>query len=188
MIARSGGRSFRPRRSRSSARDSVELPARFATSRAATAAAAPTPAAAATARLGPRFVHGDPASIELGFVQLLDGALGRLVGLHLDEGEAARSSCHLIADDIDRVHRADALEQLLKPPLLGVERKVPYKQFATHLHSCPAWALDRFSAWSREGIEDGLGQLATTVQRNSATLTVYAQSSAALQPLKSRLG
>jgi hypothetical protein len=113
---------------RASMNDPEGLPARFATAR--------TLAAAATGpgkfRLGPRFVDDDGAPAEFGPIEPLNGRLGILFRLHLDEREPARTPGRHVPHDAHRLDGARLLEQVLELALAGAEREVTDEQFPTH--------------------------------------------------------
>jgi hypothetical protein len=123
------------------------LPARFAlrtpaaAAGTASAAARTTSAAAATAArdLGPRLIYGDFTTVEIGVVQALNRCLRELIGLHFNKRETAGTTGHLIADNVDGIHWADRREQFFETALVSAERKVSYKQFASHFFSRPEW-------------------------------------------------
>jgi hypothetical protein len=111
----------------------------------ATAAAAPAPIAAiATAattpakfRLGPRFVHDQGASAHVCSVELLDGRLCILFGLHFNEREAARAARGVVAHDAHRFNGARLPEQILELVLPSAEWEIPNEQLPTHVSLLP---------------------------------------------------
>jgi hypothetical protein len=82
-----------------------------ATTAVATATASAA-AAATTAILS--FLHGDLTSLDVAAVDLFDRLAGLILGRHLDEAEAARTSRFAIRDDLRVRHGADAAEQVAK--------------------------------------------------------------------------
>jgi hypothetical protein len=131
-----------------------ELPARFPTTAAGTAAAATaavstatatattaasteatatTTTEAATSGLGSRFVDGEGAAAELRLVQFIDGALGVVVARHLDEREATCTAGRHVAHDPDGIHWADFPEHLFELGFSRFVREVTHKQPATHV-------------------------------------------------------
>jgi hypothetical protein len=106
---------------------------------AATAAAVAPIASAATApaefRLRPRFVHDERASAHVCSVELLDGRLCILFGLHFNEREAARTARGVVAHDAHRLNGARLPEQILELVLPSREWEISNEQLPTHVHS-----------------------------------------------------
>jgi hypothetical protein len=127
------------------------LPARLATSAAATpataAAAATGPAtaaapakAAATARrrrLGPGLVDRQGTPAELRLVQFVDCLLGIVRVGHFDKRKATRTPRGHVAHDPDRVHRADPPEELFELGLAHLVWQVSNEQPTTHVTDFP---------------------------------------------------
>lgn len=96
-----------------------------------TTAAAEAAAAAVLARL--RLVHLQRTAVEVGAVHRLDGVLSILVGRHLDEGEAARTTGVPVEHDLDLRHLAAiTTERCAQRVLGGLKGKVANVQSRTH--------------------------------------------------------
>jgi hypothetical protein len=118
------------------------LPARFApaaaeaaaTTTVATAAAitttAPEPLSAPNLRT--RFVDGNPATVNFGVVELVDGGLRRVFRFHFDKSKPARAARRLVAHHANGRYGTRLGEQLFESALLRVVRKVADEQFAIH--------------------------------------------------------
>jgi hypothetical protein len=108
---------------------------------AATAAAiaatitSPATSAAAKFRLRPRFVYDEGASAHVCPVELLDGRLCILFGLHFNEREAARAARGVVAHDAHRFNGARLPEQILELVLPSAEWEIPNEQLPTHVLS-----------------------------------------------------
>ena len=79
------------------------------------------PAEIASARLRTCLVHRDPPSVHLRLVKLGNRLGCLLIGRHLDEREAPRSTRVPVGHDIDCLGRADLGEELLE---LGFTRRI----------------------------------------------------------------
>jgi hypothetical protein len=106
---------------------------------AATAAAVAAIASATTApakfRLRPRFVHDERSSAHVCSVELLDGRLCILFGLHFNERETARAARGVVAHDAHRFNGARLPEQILELVLPSAEWEIPNEQLPTHVLS-----------------------------------------------------
>jgi hypothetical protein len=107
---------------------------------AATPAAIATIASAATtaaAKFGlwPRLVYDEGASAHVCPVELLDGRLCILFGLHFNEREAARAARGVVAHDAHRFNGARLPEQILELVLPSAEWEIPNEQLPTHVLS-----------------------------------------------------
>jgi hypothetical protein len=111
----------------------------MSTAAATTAAVAATIASAAAApaefRFRPRFVHDERASAHVCSVELLDGRLCILFGLHFNEREAARAARGVVAHDAHRFNGARLPEQILELVLPSAEWEIPNEQLPTHVLS-----------------------------------------------------
>jgi hypothetical protein len=111
------------------------------TTTAAAAAVAATATAATTtrtlfARAGD--IDRQGTAVELGAVEGLNGLLGFFGGAHGDEAEAAGFAAHPVHHQVGLNDGAVGGERVLEVVLSGVEGKVSYKQFVTHvIYYCP---------------------------------------------------
>jgi hypothetical protein len=74
-----------------------------------TAAAAATTATAAFAWFS--FLHDDRATVDVGFVQIVDGLKGFIIIWHLDKCEAAAATSFFVKHHFGRIDRAKLLKQ-----------------------------------------------------------------------------
>ena len=89
-----------------------------------------------------RDVYRESAPIQLLAVHGFDGLLGFFGRTHGDEGEAARAAAHSIHHQVGFNDRAVRREGVLQIVFSGVEGKVSYEQFRTHVMSyCPKLTL-----------------------------------------------
>src|SRR6202451_2907369 len=112
----------------------IGLPARTASTAAATTAAAISrpavaaiPASATTSRLRPGFIHIHRAAMQLGPVQVRDCRLRSLRIAHLDESEAAWLPRVTVRDQIDALYGAIGFKRRLKVRLGRLITQISYK-------------------------------------------------------------
>src|SRR5207245_2136974 len=91
---------------------------------------------AAARRLGPRLVDGEIAAADLGRIQFANGFLRFLVGAHLDKRKPPRATRRLVADNVHRLDRAGAREELLELVFTGFIGQVSNVQLSAHTRSC----------------------------------------------------
>src|SRR5207244_2327645 len=83
--------------------------------------AGPGTAGAAANGLRTCFVDRDPTAIELRLVQSVDRVFRTFLGLHLHECKSTGTPGHLIAHDVDGVHRTNRLKDFFETAFIGVE-------------------------------------------------------------------
>jgi hypothetical protein len=109
-----------------------------ATTTAAAATAAVTTATAAATAAGTFFtrtshVYREGATVDFFAVQRLDGLLGLVRGAHRDKTKPTRTARGAIHHQVGFEDRTMRGERVLEVVFCGVEGKIPYKQFITHM-------------------------------------------------------
>jgi hypothetical protein len=94
---------------------------------ASAAAATTAEAAAATLRGRASFVHRQPATVNFGFIELLDRGARRIFGAHLHEAKAAGTAGGLIAHDAHGFDGTSLAKQVLQRAFLCRERQIADK-------------------------------------------------------------
>jgi hypothetical protein len=100
-----------------------------ATAASGTATAAPTTRSteSAASLLRPGFVHAQPTSLELLLIERLAGSLTLTIVVHLNEGEAARSTRGVVTNNVHGVDSAMLGEELLELWLVRGIGEVAYE-------------------------------------------------------------